>query len=935
MVIRGFSRAAAAAALLFLCGPAWAIDPIPAGSKIVQDPAVRRGTLANGLRYSIMRNAVPAGAVSIRLAVRAGSYDEAESERGFAHYVEHMAFRSTRQAPEGSIDTRFSGLGVAFGRDENATTGLETTIYQMDVPKGDSAAVGQVLEWLRGAADGILFTPAAVEVERGVVLAELRARTNPTTIAMQETGRFQAPGLRSFDRSPGGTEQSLRAATAAGLQAFYDRWYRPENAALVIVGDVDPELLLKAAEAAFGSWRAKGAAGVRIAPPELPARGFDSYSRIDPSLPLAGSACRLAPLDGPRGASLEEMRREALSDIWVSILTERTSRAATQPGSALLGAGPLVNRGLPDARIACLIVLPNQGKWREGLAEAQAELRRFAETGPTATEVETAAEELRSRLRGALYQSGTRASRDLAQSIVEAEMAVRPFMDPAEAMRVYDLLVAGLTPADVKAAFESDWSGNGPLLAMSGPVEVSREELAAAWRANEKAAPLAAFADREVAQWAYWEFGKRGKVASRKVYPEFTRLTFKNGVVLNVKPTAFQSGGVEIRVRFGHGERALGPTERMPMSLAAGLFPSGGLGRMDYSQIGTALANSMWAFTLEPRPTMFMLKNNTLNENLDAEMRLLAAYMTDPGFRPLMDEKLPTALDLTYRMLQTDPALVAHVALERAVFPGRESLPPRERIAPYRVADFERMLKPALTGSPIELTVVGDVTEEQAKRAVAATFGALPRRAPLAPPPASADPFRHFPGQLPPPVTATHDGPGDKAAAVLAWPLWVANPQRRQEEYAVVLLRSIFETRLLNRIRVVMGKAYAPSVTADTPDHADQGVLVATLEATPSEIDLLADAARRVAAELAAGDIVQSELDAARTPLLASADQARRDNAAWATVITYAGEDEAGLRELTGLRADLEALTLEDVRRAAATWLKSMPAMSRSLPASR
>src|SRR5687768_17629820 len=71
-------------------------------------------------------------------------------------------------------------------------------------------------------------------------------------------------------------------------------------------------------------------------------------------------------------------------------------------------------RGLPDARIACLIAVPNQGKWREGLAEAQAELRRFAETGPTPLEVETAAEQIRRseerrvgkewRSRGAAYE---------------------------------------------------------------------------------------------------------------------------------------------------------------------------------------------------------------------------------------------------------------------------------------------------------------------------------------------------------------------------------------------------------------------------------------------------------------------------------------------------------------------------------------------------
>ena len=931
-----FGRGLAAAAALLLAGaPARAIDPLPADARATPDPAVKTGTLANGLRYAIMRNGTPARALSIRLVIRAGSYDEADSEEGFAHFIEHMAFRSTRQAPEGSLDTRFANLGVAFGRDENAMTGLEATIYQMDVPVGDPAAVAKVLEWLRGAADGILFTPTAVELEKGVVLAELRARTSPATLMMRETARFQAPGLRSLNRDVGGTEASLRAASPAGLQAYYDRWYRPENAVLVITGDADPDVLLKTAEAAFGSWRGRGAAGTRATPPTLPERGLDAFTRSDPSLPLTGTACRIAPLDGPRDGGLERLRRETLSQIWVSILTERATLATTKSGSTLLGAAPLVNRGLPDARMACLIAVPNQGKWREGLAEAQAELRRFAETGPTPLEVETATEQLRSRLRAAVYQSGTRSTRDLAQAITDSALEGRPYMHPREAMRVYDLLVDGLTAEDVKRAFEADWGGNGPLLTLTGPVEASREELAEAWRANESAAPLATFADRETAEWAYPKFGKRGKIASREERPGFARLYFKNGTVLNFKQTDFQSGGVEIRVRFGHGERSLSVADRMPMMLAAGLFPNGGLGRMDYAEIGSALANSTWAFTLEARPTHFVLSSSTLSDNVDQEMRLLAAYMTDPGFRPLIDEKLPTALDVTYRMFSTDPTSVANLALERALFPGRESLPPREHLAAYRAADFERMLKPVLTRSPVEVTIVGDIGEEEAIRTVAATFGALPRRPALPPPPAGPGPFRYFPERLPAPVTETHKGPADKAAAVLAWPLYVAVPERRREEYSLHLLRSILETRLLRQVRVVMGKVYAPAVAMSTPDDADQGALSVGLEASPEDLAPLIEAAIAVAGELAGGRISQEELDAARTPVLATADQALRDNGSWAAALTYAGLKPVAMRELTDLRADLEALTLDDVRRAAATWLKPRPMVARALPAAR
>jgi zinc protease len=155
---------------------------------------------------------------------------------------------------------------------------------------------------------------------------------------------------------------------------------------------------------------------------------------------------------------------------------------------------------------------------------------------------------------------------------------------------------------------------------------------------------------------------------------------------------------------------------------------------MDYQQISSALANTTWNFTLEPRPTAFVLNSSTLSDNVEAEMRLLdGLYDRSRGFRPLIDEKLPTVVDLAYRMFSTDPSFVAGPGPGAGGLPGRESMPPRERLAAYRAADFERILKPALTRSPIEVTVVGDISEEDARRAVATTFGALPRRPALPP----------------------------------------------------------------------------------------------------------------------------------------------------------------------------------------------------------
>src|SRR4051812_41420390 len=111
-----------------------------------------------------------------------------------------------------------------------------------------------------------------------------------------------------------------------------------------------------------------------------------------------------------------------------------------------------------------------------------------------------------------------------------------------------------------------------------------------------------------------------------------------------------------------------------------------------------------------------------MSEQVAGELQLLAAYMTDPAFRPDLDAKLPTALDFIYRYLKTDPMAVANDALEQKLFGGIGALPPRETAMGWRAADFARLLKPALVRSPVEVTIVGDMTEADAIDAVAATF---------------------------------------------------------------------------------------------------------------------------------------------------------------------------------------------------------------------
>jgi zinc protease len=420
-------------------------------------------------------------------------------------------------------------------------------------------------------------------------------------------------------------------------------------------------------------------------------------------------------------------------------------------------------------------------------------------------------------------------------------------------------------------------------------------------------------------------------VELREALPEYVRLRFRNGTILNFKQTGFKPGEVEIRIRFGRGERGLPAAERSATEFGAAMLAEGGLGKLDYEQVGAAFASTNWKFKLNVDSTAFFLSSNPMNDQVEGELQLMAAYMTDPAFRPDLDNKLPTALDFFYRYLKTDPMAVATDALDQKLFPGLGTMPPREVALGWRAADFARLLKPTLTRSPAEITIVGDIGESEAIAAVARTFGALPQRPAL---PAATGPgaLRRFPASLPDAMTALHQGPGDKAAAIVMWPLYVAEPARRKEEHALSLLAGVFRERLFHEARVRLGKVYEANVVNPMPDYGDEGSIAAQIQAAPADLDPLIAVARRIAAELAAGGIRQDEIDRARQLLIAERTPMQKQNAPWAGLLSHEADDPRALDDLLLYPAQMAALTLDDVRAVAAAWLKREPMVVRSLP---
>jgi zinc protease len=213
-------------------------DPVPFMA------AARIGALPNGLRYYILENRKPENRVYLTLAVNAGSVLEEENERGLAHFVEHMAFNGTARFPESELINYLRSLGMRFGPEVNAYTAFDETVFGIEVPTElDGAGIKRIpskaLEVIDDWTHAITFAPADVDDERLVIMEEYRSSLG----AMERIQRKMIPiifrGSPYEDRLPIGLPEIIQGAPPERLENFYKTWYRPDNMALILVGDFD------------------------------------------------------------------------------------------------------------------------------------------------------------------------------------------------------------------------------------------------------------------------------------------------------------------------------------------------------------------------------------------------------------------------------------------------------------------------------------------------------------------------------------------------------------------------------------------------------------------------------------------------------------------------------------------------------------------------
>jgi zinc protease len=335
-------------------------------SDLPADHSIIYGRLPNGLRYAIRPNNRPQNQVLLRMAFDFGSAAEADDEQGLAHFIEHMAFNGSTNVPEGEMVKMLERLGLAFGADTNASTGYTMTDYRLDLPKADPALIERALFLMRETASEITFDPAAVDRERGVVIAEMRQRENFQFQRSRAQQELFYPGSYFSTRYPIGKKEVLETAPAERLKALYRKWYTPDRARIVVVGPVDPVAIEREIAKKFGDWKGSSAA---LGPVDR--CGFDTARKgetglfVHPEINETLNIERILP-DKDRPDNFETNLLTLKMGIANSIIQTRLQRKSRKEDIPFLGGGTTFAEGFCNqhARIGMTFV-GKDGSWQQ------------------------------------------------------------------------------------------------------------------------------------------------------------------------------------------------------------------------------------------------------------------------------------------------------------------------------------------------------------------------------------------------------------------------------------------------------------------------------------------------------------------------------------------------------------------------------------------
>lgn len=617
--------------------------PLKAETPLPFTDQIRRGRLSNGLEYFLRSHGRPEDTVVLRLVVDAGSVQEEAGQEGLAHFVEHMAFNGTEEFAEGELVAYLESLGMRFGPDVNAYTSFDETVYKLEIPTGDEEALHRGFRVMQQWASALTFEPGAIESERGVIVEEWRRGRGASARIMDRHIPVLLEGSRYAERLPIGDMDVVRNAPRARLVDYFERWYRPDNMALIAVGDLPLEELEALVQEHLGD----------IAPREtplerpyhfVPAREGTRVSiASDPE--ATRSTIAIYIMDPPHPMrTVGDYRAVLARALFASVINERFRETTRDPDSPVLSAGIGWSRFLRDTEVTVASASVREERISEALETIVTELERAERFGVLESELARARARFMQSIEDALVNARTQPAGRLADELVRHWIQGEPVPGIEFEYRIYQEFLPTIRVEDVNAAaslftrpdnrvilagLRDDGEGRLP---DGSPLPGEDELLEILFRTEER--PVAPPLPEDQHSLLLEEVPERGEILERIEHREVQTREYhlSNGMRLFVRPSDLKEDEILFSA-FSPGGLSLIPDELVPAArIATDVARESGIGTLDATALERVLAGRSVELGRSIGDRSETMRGSTRRSDLEQLFQLVHLAFTAPRF---------------------------------------------------------------------------------------------------------------------------------------------------------------------------------------------------------------------------------------------------------------------------------------------------------------
>lgn len=629
---------------------------------VEQDASIRQGKLKNGLTYYIRHNAKEAGLADFYIAQRVGSILEEPRQRGLAHFLEHMAFNGTKhfsgKGKQLGIVPWCETIGVKFGTNLNAYTSVDQTVYHIgSAPIKREGIIDSCLLVLNDWSQFINLEPKEIDKERGVIHEEWRNRR--TGMAMQRMMENVMPkiynGSKYEDCLPIGNMDIVDNFPYQDLRDYYQKWYRPDLQAIVVVGDFDVDMMERKIQKLFGKIKAHKNPAERIYYPVNDNDKMIVAIEKDKEQPIILGHLYMKSETTPDSEknSVKYQREDYINGLITYMLNGRLSekkQVANPPFmSATVKNGAFFVSRTKDA--FSLSISCKQDNVLGGVSVAVGEVERARQHGFTQSELERAKKLYLNAAERQLKMEKDYKNSHYVSQCVNNFLEGEPILTPTYNLQLVKLFDGEVSLAEVNSQVGEIITDKNQVFIMYGPdkegfVVPSESEIESTVLAAQQKR-YDAYQEEQVPATLMAALPAPGKIVSEKPFGKFgmTEIVLSNGMKVYVKSTDYQADQITMSMR-GEGGTSVYGDENIPnFAFLSGSITEAGVGDFTATRLRKALAGK--SLKLAPSITSEgqRITGTSSVKDLETMLQLAHLYFTAPrkdsmAFEGMMNRNL-------------------------------------------------------------------------------------------------------------------------------------------------------------------------------------------------------------------------------------------------------------------------------------------------------